>query len=187
MSVKSELRKSLLVQRKAISNKSEKDRRINQLLIESDIFLSSSVILFYAATEDEIDVSYAIDTALKLGKKICFPRCTDKDGNMDFYFVNSINDLSVGTFGIMEPNDDKSNLVTDFSNCLCVVPALCADDRGYRIGYGKGYYDRFLQKNSLISAALCYNELCKEKVENDKYDKSVDYVITDTRILQVMK
>lgn len=187
MSVKSELRKSLLVKRKAICNKKEKDRKINEYLINSDIFLNSSVIFFYAPTADEIDISYAIDIAVNMGKKIAFPKCTDKDGNMEFYFVNSYDDLVKGTFGIMEPDPDKSILVTDFSDALCVVPALSVDDRGYRIGYGKGYYDRFLQKNSLISNALCYNELQSKEIPNDEYDISVDYIITDTKILQVMK
>ena len=187
MSVKSELRKSLLSQRRSICNKDEKDSRINKFLIESDVFINSSSILFYAPTADEINIRYAIDCALNMGKKTAFPRCTDKDGNMEFYFVNSYDDLTVGTFNIMEPDADKALPVTDFRNSLCVVPALSADERGYRIGYGKGYYDRFLQKKHLISAALCYNELQSEKIPNDEYDIRVDYVITDTKILQVMK
>ena len=61
--------------------------------------------------------------------------------------------------------------------------ALCFDKSGNRLGYGKGYYDRYLQNHSLISFGLCYNRLIIDYVVNDAYDKRVDFVVSEKRII----
>ena len=101
---------------------------------------------------------------------------------MEFYLADSVNDLKQGMYGILEPDTDKCSKITDFSGALCLVPALCYDKKGFRLGYGKGYYDRFLEKFTITTVGLCYNELIKDTLPVDKFDKSVDYIVTQTGI-----
>ena len=68
-------------------------------------------------------------------------------------------------------------------NALCGGPGLTFDKKGYRLGYGKGYYDRFLEKFTIKSAGLCYNELISESIPADEYDRPVNYIVTDLKII----
>ncbi|MBO5495696.1 MAG: 5-formyltetrahydrofolate cyclo-ligase, partial [Eubacterium sp.] len=69
--------------------------------------------------------------------------------------------------------------VTDFEGSLCVVPAVCYDNKGFRLGYGRGYYDRFLKNYISKSVGLCYNELLVDDLPVEEYDIPVGSVITD--------
>ena len=99
------------------------------------------------------------------------------DNNMYFCYITNLNDLTPGKYNIPEPTNE--NIVTDFDNAICIVPGICYDKENYRIGYGKGYYDRFLSKNKIKTIGLCYKECMIEKIDNDKYDYKIDEVITD--------
>ena len=96
---------------------------------------------------------------------------------MYFCYVTNLNELTSGKYNIPEPTNE--NIVTDFDNAICIVPGICYDKENYRIGYGKGYYDRFLSKNKIKTIGLCYKECMIEKIDNDKYDYKIDEVITD--------
>ncbi len=183
MSVKSELRKELKLKRKLIHSL-QTDNKICENLICSDMYIHAKQILFYAALDDEINVDSCVNNALSLGKKVAFPRCSDDKGNMKFYYINSLNDLEEGFFGVREPNENACQ-VTDFSDTVCIVPAISYDLLGYRLGYGKGYYDRFLQNCSLISVGLCYNKLISDKIPADKHDVPVNYIITESGVSTV--
>lgn len=183
MQLKSELRKELKAKRKVIDKKLEKDEQIRENLICSDIYLNARQILFYASLDDEINVDECIIDALSLGKKVALPVCINDKGDMKFYYINSMNELKSGYFGVREPNTEICSEVTDFTNSICIVPAIAYDKEGYRLGYGKGYYDRFLQKNTSLSVGLCYNELINEKLPIEECDIPVKYIITQSGII----
>lgn len=185
MSVKSDLRKKLIKKRKNIENKSKKDDNICNNLLNSNIYIECEQILLFASLNDEINTDFLIEKSLRDGKKVALPKCLDNNGSMDFFYINSISDLECGAFNVREPMFNTSTLVTDFSGALCVVPALSYDKNGFRIGYGKGYYDRFLEKFSSISVGLCYNELISDEIPADKYDLPVDYIVTEDSIFAV--
>ena len=104
---------------------------------------------------------------------------------MEFYYINAMNDLKSGFFGVREPDINKCEKITDFSDSICIVPAIAYDKSGYRLGYGKGYYDRFLKNNTLISVGVCYNELIEENLPRDEYDIPVNYIITQSGLIVV--
>ncbi|MCM1285563.1 MAG: 5-formyltetrahydrofolate cyclo-ligase [Acetobacter sp.] len=183
MSVKSDLRKKLISKRKNIKSKTEKDNNICNNLLNSKIYIECKQILIFASLSDEINTDFLIKQSLNEQKKVALPKCLDSNGNMEFFYIDSISDLKCGAFNVREPVPDNSTLVTDFSCALCVVPALSYDKNGFRIGYGKGYYDRFLEKFSSISVGLCYNELISDEIPADKYDLPVDYIVTEDGII----
>ncbi len=180
---KKELRHTLKEVRKNIKDKTVKDKMICNNILSSNIYINAKAVLFYAALDDEINIDECIINALKQGKKVALPVCTDNNGNMTFYYIKSINDVKLGHFSVREPDISKCKEVTSFDDCVCFVPGISFSSKGYRLGYGKGYYDRFLSKHSLISVGVCYNELINENTPVDEYDASVDYIITQDKMI----
>lgn len=185
MSVKGELRKELKVKRRSIDDKAEKDGKISNNLISFEPYKKAQTILFYAALYDEINIDLCIEKAIDSGKRAALPVCTDEKGNMKFYYITSLSDIKVGFFGVREPDVNFCDEVKDFSSSICIVPAIAYDKKGFRLGYGKGYYDRFLKKFTSHSIGLCYNELIKDKLPIGEYDIPVDYIISENGVITV--
>ena len=136
----------------------------------------------YVSTPIEVDTRALINHSLKSGKKVAVPRCVPGTREMEFYYINSLDELEKGTFNVDEPNPDKSKAATEFKKSICIVPALCFDKRGYRLGYGGGYYDRFLSKYNGYSIGICYNNCIVPKLIHGRFDRKPDIVVTDKRI-----
>lgn len=178
--MKNELRKHFKIKRKNLINKSELDKKICYNVLSSKHYKFAQKVFCYVALNDEINTNDIIINALECGKKVALPVCDDSDGNMTFYYITTFDDLILGTFGVREPNVEKCDKALDFDSAVCIVPAMAFDKNGYRLGYGKGYYDRFLEKFTSISIGLCYNSFVRHKLPIDKHDKAVDYLITET-------
>lgn len=181
--MKKELRKSFKKLRSDISDKSIKDNKICVRFLESDLYAKAEQILCYAALKEEICTKLIIDCALKDNKRVALPYCTDLNGNMEYYYINSAADLKIGSFGISEPDTDKCEKVLNFEKSVCIVPGLSFDVNGFRLGYGKGYYDRFLKKFTSVSVGLCYNELISSRLPVNEFDESVFYIAAEDRII----
>lgn len=168
------LRKKYKEKRDNIKNKVTKDNLIYQKVINNKDILSSKTLLIYISINSEVDTIKIINYFL-YAKNIAVPKIIDND--MFFCYVTNLNELTSGKYNIPEPTNE--NIVTDFDNAICIVPGICYDKENYRVGYGKGYYDRFLSKNKIKTIGLCYKECMIEKIDNDKYDYKIDEVITD--------
>ncbi len=156
------------------------DNKIHQSLYKLWQYNNCDLVLTYVSKEIEVDTFKIIEKALKQGKKVAVPICIVDGCLMDFYYINSIeNDLESGAFGVLEPIVSKCTKVTDFSNALCVVPGFSFDAQGYRLGYGKGYYDRFLNKFEGTTVGICYSQCVKWELPHGYFDKPVDFLVTD--------
>lgn len=171
------------------NDKLAKDFKIFQNFILSDLFLKSDVILIYVSSEIEVDTREIIEYSLSVGKKVAVPVSISDDFSLKFYFINSMNDLHVGYFSILEPDVNVCELcdIDKLANLLCVVPGLAFDFSGHRVGYGKGYYDRFLEKYKCKTVGFCYEVDLIESINNNQYDMVVDSILTEKRILTVLK
>lgn len=183
--MKAELRKKYKELRRNINNKSFKDDCICSNFLKSDIYSEAKQIFCYYPLADEINTVRIISAALNDGKEVALPVCSDKNGNMDFYYIKCLDDISKGTFGIGEPIIEKCLSAVNYSAAVCIVPALTYDEKGFRLGYGKGYYDRFLDKFDSLSVGLCYNELLCSKLPCEEYDKSVDCICTEKYLIKL--
>lgn len=168
------LRKKYKEKRDNIKNKVTKDNLIYQKVINNKDILFSKTLLIYISINSEVDTIKIINYFLNT-KNIAVPKIIDN--NMYFCYVTNLNELTSGKYNIPEPTNE--NIVTDFDNAICIVPGICYDKKNYRVGYGKGYYDRFLSKNKIKTIGLCYKECMIEKIDNDKYDYKIDEVITE--------
>ena len=125
-------------------------------------FRYAEFVLMYAATQGEIDVTSIAEEALRRGKTVLFPRCDKKTHTMQYHSVKSLDELVVDSYGILEP--PAENPIYDVENqkgsAVCLVPGLVYDKAGYRLGYGKGFYDRYLSAFSgctgLTSITMSY-------------------------------
>ena len=185
MSVKSELRQTLKRQRAAVSDKLRKDAAIHHRLASSKEYQNAESVLIYASLGDEIETDTIIRRALSDGKSVAVPLCKDNSGHMDFYLIHSLDELREGAFHIREPDTNLHKRLEVFEKTIIIVPGLAFDRNGFRLGYGGGYYDRFLSDHSLCSIGLCYDEMLQEKLPRETYDLPVDIVITDDTTLEI--
>jgi 5-formyltetrahydrofolate cyclo-ligase len=191
MNIKREIREKFKSVRKNIllKEKCKMDSNICYNIIELDEFKNASIILCYIANEIETDLRWLIDLSWEKGKIIGAPKCIDCEGlpTMEYYKIDSYNDLIEGKYGIMEPdiqNCEIINVKEKELNSVMIVPGLVYDIKGYRIGYGKGYYDRYIFQNNYkgIKIGVCYERCIIEKVRRCKYDVNVDILVSDKRI-----
>ncbi len=140
----------------------------------------NSTLLVYVSTPIEVDTRMIIANALQDGKRVAVPRCIAGTRNMDFYYIQSLNDLEPGSFGVLEPIPNENNLVTDLSGGLCIVPAFSYDWNGFRLGYGKGYYDRFLSRFEGNIIGICYADCVQRSLPHGRFDRPVELLVTET-------
>jgi len=178
--LKKQLRRELIERRKAMdaSEKSAADRDIFEQLKP---FLDRSGAVFtYASTDIEVDTRRVIEYCLDRKIPVALP--VSGDSELSFYYIADAAELKTGRFGIDEPPRDRPAFAD--KNTLCVVPALCADGEGLRLGYGRGYYDRFLSGFSGLSVILCYNTF-KRSVPSEPHDVKSHFTIFDRHMTEV--
>lgn len=166
-----------------------KKQLMDEKILKKILFLSayklSGVIFTYVSKDIEVDTYKLMEKCWEDGKKVAVPKCVTKNKSMHFYIINSFGDLEKSTFGLLEPVVSKCERVTDFSQGLCIVPGFCFDAEGFRLGYGYGYYDRFLQKFKGSTLGICYSESIVTKLPHGRFDRPVDILLTDGYIKEV--
>ncbi len=172
---KEQLRQIYKLKRKDIKNKKQKDNIIFSKVIRNSNVLKSDTILLYFSKEEEVDTVPLIDYFLSMGKIVGLPKTQEK--SIVFYSLISKEKIKLGKYNIFEPISNQK--ITDFSNSICIVPGICFDKNNFRIGYGGGYYDRFLSNYIGYKIGLSYQDCIIDKIAVDKYDQKVDIVITD--------
>lgn len=155
------------------------DEQILSMLTSLGEYKKQNVIFTYVSKDIEVNTINIIQKALKDGKKVAVPKCITENRAMEFYYIDSLDDLETGTFGVLEPIVSKCVKVTDLSNGICIVPGFCFDSLGYRLGYGKGYYDRFLPRFHGTTVGLCYSCCITKELPHGYFDKPVNLLITD--------
>ena len=150
-------------------------------------YQEAQIIFAYASSSIEVDTFAILEHALSHGKTVALPRCIPGTRQMDFYKIESLQDLEKGSYGILEPRAIPKNKIENFNWGLCIVPALCYDREGYRLGYGGGYYDRFLPKFSGHTVGLTYASCFQEALPKDTNDFAVEAVITEQGTFLIQK
>lgn len=145
-------------------------------------YKSADTVFTYISKSIEVDTYTIINNCWADGKKVAAPVCNEIARTMKFYYINSFDDLSPGAFGLLEPIESRCEAVETFSNRICIVPGFCFDYKAYRLGYGYGYYDRFLQCFDGITVGLCYSNCIVPKLPQGRFDRPVDILVTNSYI-----
>ncbi len=144
-----------------------------------------STIFVYVSTPIEVDTRKIIEMAWEDNKRVAVPRCIPETRQMTFHYITSFDDLSPGTFSVLEPSPDAP-LADNYDKSIMLVPALIIDKYGYRLGYGKGYYDRYISKYSGLTVGLCYISNIKNRLFHGRFDKKLNYIITEKYIKRTL-
>lgn len=177
--MKNEIRKIYLNKRNSLPEEYRKsaDKEIYGKLISCEEYVDSDLILVYVSAGSEIDTADIIKYSFQCGKRIAVPHC--RNGRMDFYEILSDDELVCRQFGIPTVDITGRVPVSLSDKTLCIVPALCVDSKGNRLGYGGGYYDRFLSANRVIHICLVRKDFIIESVPAEEYDFTIHKIITD--------
>lgn len=159
------------------------DRAIFSRVVAADEYKSCTKLLAYVSAPIEVDTSLIIAHAFGAGKEVYAPRCVEGTRLMEFCRIRSFDDLESGYFGILEPKDGCERLAGFDAKTVCIVPALAYDSQGYRLGYGKGFYDTFLSGFIGVKLGICYDSCTVSSVFRDSFDVPVDILITDKQNL----
>lgn len=159
----------------------ESDERLfARFLALAQVKAASTIFLYYGVGE-EPDTSRLIPPLLQAGKTVALPRCLSHV-EMEFHRYLGPERLQRGTYGIPEPSEDASLLIPNAGD-LMVVPALCCDRRGFRLGHGGGYYDRYLARHAPSTMALCRETLLLETIPVQEHDVKMGLILTERECL----
>ena len=167
---KSALRKELLMLRKSLM---PSDLTYQDLAVYKE-FLDAKAVFCYVSAHSEVGTHNLIEELLK-EKEVVVPYCTDSFGNMIAVKINSPDDLTEGRFGILEPKTPKPFNKEEIN--FAIVPGIAFDKDGFRLGYGKGYYDRFLSSISPYKLGVCQKEFFVDTLPHNEYDIQMDSVM----------
>ncbi len=162
------------------SAKARMDDAICQHFLSMATYRFASTLLMYAPKNDEVNIFPIAVQALADGKKVAFPRCIPAAHDMVYHYVTSLDQLKSGSYGLLEPTEDLPSYDRASKEVTaCLVPALVYDKKGYRLGYGKGYYDRYLSSFTGSKVGLIYSDFMVDLLPRGRFDLAVDFIITE--------
>jgi 5-formyltetrahydrofolate cyclo-ligase len=163
--------------------RTEKSRLIQTRILEFPPYLDAPSIALYSATGNEVATDRIQDHALGRGKKIFYPRLEAE--TIRWVRLHDRNDFVAGRYGILEPTGKEWLAADDIEGLVVFVPGVAFDPRGNRLGRGQGWYDRALAglggRATII--ALAYDFQIRDRIPTDPWDRAVEYVVTEGRII----
>ena len=181
---KNEVRQLIKAYRQKLTDEDVKiqSRLIIDRLKKSDIYKTSENVFLYISYNREVDTYMLLSQCFMDGKKVYAPKVLSKT-DMEFYCIQNEHDLVSGYMGIMEPSDSCEK--ADTRDGLFIMPGLAFDYDFHRIGYGGGFYDRYLSEdNTFIKAALAFDFQLLESIPYEEHDLKPDYIITQTQFIR---
>ena len=182
------LRKEILERRNylELDNKSKYDKVIFEKLINSDIYKRSKKIFTYISFGSEVDTKEFIKYALSDNKEIYVPKTDKIKKEMVAIRISSLDNMSVDKWGILEPKTvEKDKIGEEFD--LVIMPGVAFDRVGNRIGYGGGYYDKYISNKNIKCPkfALAYDFQIVDKIQVEEHDIKTEGVMTNKEFIKV--
>ena len=150
------------------------------------LFVDAKIIGGFSAIRNEVNLRTVLEEAMKR-KKVSFPVVNKDRGELEFYVVQDYHSLRPRSYGILEPDPENAERVEENDVDLIIVPGIAFDEKGNRIGYGKGYYDKFLRGIKAIKVGIAYEFQMIPLLPAEEHDLSMDFIITNERIISCKK
>lgn len=184
------LRQKKLIERlqHQAEEKERKDKKILTRLKQMSVFQHAHNILFYLPIHGEVDLSELFQPQTHgelapMNKKFILPKVKGET-TLNLYYVNSLNDVEVGHYNIMEPKKSlEKALPKDID--LAIIPGVVFAKNGHRIGYGKGFYDRLLKKVTCPKVGVAYDFQIVENIAGELHDTPMDMIITESKTYKI--
>lgn len=158
----------------------EKSKLAAGFLLNSEIYKNSKVIMLYYPLGNETDTSYIFKRALMDDKTVVYPITDSNTNEITAVLADTNTQFSKGAYSVFEP--DVKNEFDDNID-LVIVPGIAFDKRGFRVGFGKGCYDRFLGKIETFKVGLCYDFQLINDIESDNHDIKMDYLVSESGMI----
>lgn len=188
---KNETRKKILEVRGKLSEGelTEKSDAIFEKVLESSCFQSASLIMCYVDFRNEVKTGSFISECLRNGRRLALPVIESYNGRKElipYEIKDPSKDLSKGTYGIMEPIAGAAKRIEPGSIDLVIVPGVAFDIKKHRMGYGAGYYDRFLGslKPACVKVGVAFDIQVLDEIPVEAHDFAMDLIITERRIIR---
>ncbi|WP_040215154.1 5-formyltetrahydrofolate cyclo-ligase [Clostridium polynesiense] len=182
---KKDVRKKIIAQRDILSEEEIRERSeiIKNKLFDIDEYKNAKNIFLFTSFGSEVDTHEIIRQALRQGKRVAVPRVNKETKLMEAKIIDNLEDMAEGYYGILEPSEAAEEMSPE-SIDLIIMPGVAFDLKGGRIGYGAGFYDKFLKEvsESTPKIAIAYELQLIEEVPMESYDVRIDGVITEKRI-----
>lgn len=182
---KKEIRKQMLEQRNALTKEFqiEYSNKIAEKFTNSMIYRNSQNLCVYQAFRNEVSCDTITACAFNDGKSVFVPVTDKTTMTMEFFEITKDTKWQEGAYGILEPVLDRGSKILQ-DKALILMPGLVFDKEKHRIGYGGGYYDKYLASHKChITAALCYPfQIVTEELPYEEHDILPDYIITNEQI-----
>ncbi|MRH43122.1 5-formyltetrahydrofolate cyclo-ligase [Aquibacillus halophilus] len=182
---KSELRKQSLEYVKSLSSvdKLSTEFKLEKYLFQTPYWKEATSIGITMSRKHEWNTTTIIETGWSEGKKISVPKCYPDTSQLIFYQLDTYNQLESVYFNLLEPNPAQSVEIHKNEIDLIIVPGLLFDHQGYRIGFGGGYYDRYLSDFNGVTISLASDQQVLSALPYDRYDIQVQHLITESGVL----
>ncbi len=185
LNMKEKLRKKIKEKRKKQSKEEnrKKSKEIKERLFSLKEFKEAETVLFYISYNSEV---FTHDIILEsfYKKNIIVPISNPVDCTLILSHLKNWEELNVGSYGILEPRVEKIRKTNIEDIELIIVPGVAFDEKGNRLGHGKGYYDKLLDKTNATKIGLAFEFQISENIPTGKHDKPVDMIITEKRIIK---
>lgn len=155
-------------------------KKILDNIIQWEVFQGAKRIMTYHSFRSEVDTIQLIKYSLNSSKEVILPKSIKDGFKILPCRIDSLDELEKSSYGILEPLEEK--VVDRDSIDLIIVPGVAFDREGFRLGYGAGFYDRFLEEYKGITAGVCFSSQIIEDVYKDEHDARMDYLITEMGI-----
>lgn len=183
--IKENIRKEMKLKRKKYPPhlREVSSARISEYLFEAEEFKKAKCVCVYMSAFGEVETKVIISRCFKMGKKVSAPITDIASNTISVSYVGTL--FEKGAYGIYEPRGEEA---CDFREIdLVLVPGICFDRNGARIGFGKGYYDRFLKDTDAYKIGLCYEFQIIDEICVSNHDIKMDAIISESGILKFQK
>ena len=180
------LRESLSEEEQALRSEQVIARLMAMAIAMADKVASRHVFALYYPTRNEVDVRPLVKELWRRNKTVLFPRISPVTNLMEFRQVHSFDDFTVGPFKLMEPAESCPICAPELIEVV-IVPGVAFDLQGYRIGFGGGYYDRFLPvlKQGAVKIAPVFEFQIVEDLPHEAHDQKVDWLVSEAQLINV--
>jgi 5-formyltetrahydrofolate cyclo-ligase len=187
MKNKKELRRHLLEVRSRLSSayKKECSDIICRKVTGHPAYKQAKTVMFYMPVRGEADVLPALKEALSSGKRVILPKTEKEKKSIRCFRIRGLKDLTEGAYGILEPDASLCQEIVVQEVELVIVPGVGFDVSGFRLGYGGGYYDRFLSRHpGAVRMGVAYDEQIVNDVKPEPHDCRMDWLVSPRKILE---
>lgn len=179
---KDDLRKTGKLKRKELSLQEvlEKSNKAADIFINSELYQKANVMMLYYPLGNETDTSYILKKALSDKKTVLYPITDINTNEITPIIVNSETRFEKGVYSVFEPTEKT---VYNGEIDVILVPGIAFDKRGFRVGFGKGCYDRFLKMTDTVKIGFCYDFQIDDEIDNDSFDIKMDILVSESGMI----